>query len=112
MTQIAFPSAASGAGRTAASPDPQAKAQLEKTAKAFEAIFLRQMIATMRSSSLGEGLTDNGESAQFRDMADARTADNMAETGKFGIAELLVKHLTQTLPTDPATKASPDGSPA
>lgn len=110
--QIAFPTSATGASRAAAQPNAQAKAELEKTAKAFEAIFLRQMIATMRSSSLGEGLTDTGDSAQFRDMADSRTADNIAETGKFGIAELLLRQLTPTLPVDPAAKASPDGPSA
>ena len=38
------------------------KAELEQAAKAFEAIFLRQMIGAMRSSSLAEGLFDNSAS--------------------------------------------------
>ena len=65
--------------------------ELEKSAKAFEAIFLRQMIGAMRSSSLSEGIFDSSATEQFRDMADAKTADNMAATGKFGIAELLIQ---------------------
>jgi peptidoglycan hydrolase FlgJ len=89
MMQVATTTATAGAAQAS----PQSKAELEKTAKAFEAIFLRQMIATMRSSSLGDGLTDNDATAQFRDMSDARTADNMAETGRFGIADLLVRQL-------------------
>ncbi|WP_411269220.1 rod-binding protein [Sphingobium sp. SCG-1] len=95
----------------AAQPNAQAKAELEKTAKAFEAIFLRQMISTMRSSSLGEGLTDNGGSDQFLEMSDSRTADNMAETGKFGIADLLMKQLGAKLNIAPAAQTTP-GEPA
>lgn len=100
--QIANTTAASGAGQ----PNAKAKADLEKTAKAFEAIFLRQMISTMRSSSLGEGLTDNGDSEQFRDMADSKTADNMAETGRFGVADLLIKQLGAKLNIASPTPAS------
>lgn len=45
-----------------ASPE---KAQLEKTAKQFEAIFLRQMIGTMRQSGGGEGIFDSSATEQF-----------------------------------------------
>lgn len=76
------------AGQTAA----KAQSDLAETAKAFEAIFLRQMIGAMRSASLGEGMFDSSATEQFRDMADARTADSLAETG-FGIAELLLRQL-------------------
>lgn len=65
--------------------------EMEKAAKAFEAIFLRQMIGAMRSSSLADGMFDSSATQQFRDMADARTAEQMAGTGKFGIAELLIQ---------------------
>lgn len=100
MTQVAMTTTATGTSQTAGQPS----AQLQKTAKAFEAIFLRQMIATMRSSSLGEGLTDSDATAQFRDMSDSRTADNMAETGRFGIADLLIKQLGAKMATDPNAK--------
>lgn len=75
----------------AASPLSQSRQTLEKAAKAFEAVFLRQMIGSMRQASLGDGLTDSSASDQFRDMMDSRTADNMAQTGGFGIAELLMR---------------------
>ena len=62
-----------------------------EVAKQFEAIFLRQMIASMRSPSLGDDLFGSDASNQFRDMSDARLADSMA--GQFGIARLLEKQL-------------------
>lgn len=65
--------------------------RMGQTAKQFEAIFLRQMIASMRSPSLGDDLFGSDGSNQFRDMSDARLADSMA--GQFGIARLLEKQL-------------------
>lgn len=65
--------------------------QLKEAAKAFEAVFLRQVIGSMRQANLGEDILGGRAGEQFRDMADAKLADNMAETGGFGIAELLLK---------------------
>ena len=67
------------------------KAQLQKVAKQFEAVFLRQMIGSMRQANLGDGAFDSSATEQFRDMADARTADSMAEQGGFGVADLLTR---------------------
>jgi peptidoglycan hydrolase FlgJ len=64
-----------------------------EVAKRFEAIFLRQMIATMRAPSLGDDIFGSDASNQFRDMSDARLADAMA--GQFGIAQLLEKQLAK-----------------
>jgi flagellar protein FlgJ len=117
-----------GATGTVASGKPAIDPALAKVAQQFEAIFMRQMIGAMRSASLGDGLTDSGASEQFRDMADARTADSMAQTGTFGIAQLLMNQFggrtpaatatatasassaiaEASVPTTPATPASPD----
>ncbi|MFK7843135.1 MAG: rod-binding protein [Sphingorhabdus sp.] len=69
------------------------KAEIESMAANFEAIFVRQMLSTMRDSSLGEGLFDNQGMEQFRDMQDAKIAESMAQKGVFGIAQLLTRHL-------------------
>lgn len=67
------------------------KAQLEKAAQQFEAIFLRQMIGAMRSASLAEGISDSSATEQFQSMADSRTADALANKQSMGIAQLLMK---------------------
>ena len=85
------------------------KAQLEKTAKQFEAIFLRQMIGTMRQSGGGEGIFDSSATDQFRDMSDARTADTMAEKGALGIAEMLLRQYEARQPVAPAASAQDKG---
>jgi peptidoglycan hydrolase FlgJ len=72
-----------------ASKDADQRAQLKAAAKQFEAVFLRQMIGSMRSAKLAEDeLTGGGNAAEtFRDLQDGKLADAMA--GQFGIAELL-----------------------
>jgi flagellar protein FlgJ len=84
------------------------KASLEKVAQQFEAVFLRQMIGAMRSASLAEGITDSSATQQFQDMADARTADAMANKGAMGIAELLIKQFGARVQDTPSPTA-PDG---
>ncbi|SCW76947.1 flagellar protein FlgJ [Sphingobium faniae] len=97
------------AGASSPSTSSPDKAALQQAAKQFEAIFLRQMIGAMRSSSMGEGLLDSSASDQFRDMADARTADSMAEKGSLGIAELLLSQFGGQSQPSPAA-AAPDKS--
>ncbi len=80
----------------AATPDAQATAQqtkLKSAAQAFEAVFLRQMIGAMRQAGPGDGMLDNDASNQFRDMADSKMADSMAQKGVLGIAEMLLKQV-------------------
>jgi flagellar protein FlgJ len=70
---------------------PAKRDDLVAAAQAFEAVFLRQMIGSMRQASLGEDVLGSAATDQFRDMSDARLADQMATTGGFGIAQMLVK---------------------
>ncbi|HWI87270.1 MAG TPA: rod-binding protein [Sphingomonas sp.] len=89
--------------------------KLKKTAQQFEAVFLRQLIGSMRTASLGDGIFDSEATKQFRDMSDAKTADTMAGRGALGIADLLVKQYGARLapnavpgvvPATPDAKAS------
>lgn len=81
---------------SAAGPNPQGqpdakREQLKAAAQAFEAVFLRQMIGSMRQAKLGEDILGGQASDTFTEMSDARMADEMAEGGRFGIAEMLLK---------------------
>ena len=81
--------------------------QLKAAARQFEAVFLRQMISSMRSAGLGDELFGSSAGEQFRDMSDARLADDMAEKG-FGIGDLLLRQFMaraqppETAAADPA----------
>lgn len=70
-------------------PDPE----LRKAAEAFEAVMLRQMMASMRKAKLGEDILGSSATDNFREMADARVADSMAAMRRFGIADLVEKQL-------------------
>ena len=73
--------------------------QLKAAAQQFEAVFLRQMIGSMRQASLAkDDLLSGGQAAeQFRDMSDAKLADSMSQKGSFGIAELLLKQFDKSV---------------
>jgi flagellar protein FlgJ len=63
--------------------------ELRQAAQAFEAVFIRQLIGSMRNARLADDMFGSQATEQFRDMADARLADSMSQQGTFGIAELL-----------------------
>jgi peptidoglycan hydrolase FlgJ len=91
MTQISALSAA------VAGPPGSVKAEdkeaLAKAARAFEAIFVRQLISNMRGASGGEAIDGSSGVDQFREMADARMANDLADKGSLGIADLILKQL-------------------
>jgi flagellar protein FlgJ len=76
-----------------ASSTPARDPELRKAAEAFEAVILRQMLATMRKAKLGEDIMGSSATDNFREMADARLADNIAGLRQFGIADLVEKQL-------------------
>jgi peptidoglycan hydrolase FlgJ len=74
-----------------AKPNPE----LRKAAEAFEAVILRQLIGSMRQAKLADEMFGSNATSQFRELADARTAESMATMHQFGIAALVEKQLTQ-----------------
>ena len=77
---------------------PSPPTALTTAAKALEAVFLRQMIASMRAPILGDDPFGSNSATQFREMADARLADCMA--GGFGIADLVEKQMAAQPPAN------------
>ena len=66
---------------------------LRKAAEAFEAVILRQLMASMRQAKLGDDIFGSSATDNFREMADARTADSLAAMRQFGIADLVERQL-------------------
>ena len=74
----------------AAAPQSPQSASLRKAAQGFEAIFVRQILASARQSSLGdEDLFGSQANDTFTQMRDERFADIAASTGAFGLARQL-----------------------
>lgn len=73
--------------------DNAAPARLREVAEAFEAIFLRQMLGAMREARIGEPLLSSSATEQFEAMQHDEIADSMAQSGNFGIADMLMRQL-------------------
>lgn len=67
--------------------------RLGEAADAFEAVFLRQMLASMRAATFGESLFESSATEQYRTMLDSTLADSMASGSRLGIAEALTARL-------------------
>lgn len=97
MRQTSIIGAAGSASTAAVDPAAAARARqhaaLEKAAKGFEAIFTRQLMSTMRSASLGEGIDGSSAVDQFQELSDANMADGLASHGGLGIAQLILQQL-------------------
>jgi peptidoglycan hydrolase FlgJ len=74
---------------------PAVDPKLRKAAQGFEAVFLREIIGSMRKAKLADEMFGSGATENFREMADARTADAMAKLGQFGIAAMVERQLGQ-----------------
>jgi peptidoglycan hydrolase FlgJ len=73
-----------------ASVDPA----LRKAAQGFEAVFLRELIGSMREAKLADEMFGSEATANFREMADSKTAESMAQLGAFGIAAMVEKQMS------------------
>lgn len=76
----------------------QERVALQKAAKSFEAIFMRQLVGSMRKSGLGESIDGSSAVDQFQEMSDANMADRLAsgagaDGGGLGIAQLILQQL-------------------
>lgn len=68
-------------------------ADLKAAAQGFEAVFLREIIGAMRKGKLGDDIFGSSATDNFRELADARTADELSKLGHFGIAGMIETQL-------------------
>lgn len=96
LASTTAPAAAGASGRE----------QLAGVAKQFEAIFLRQMLASARRTDFGDTLFSGQAMDTFQQMQDERVADIAANTGAFGIAKMIETQLARFVPADAGTSAA------
>lgn len=88
---------------------------LRKVAGQFEALFVQQMLKTMRDSSLNEGLMDSDQTKFYQGMFDQQIALEMSRGQGLGLAEMLVRQLggeaAAAAMTRPQTPADPFAGP-
>jgi len=80
--------------RTAAARDP--KAAIRETAKQFEALFMQQLMKSMREATVGSGMLDNEGSKLGTEMLDAQYAAKMSGLPG-GLAEAIARQLERQL---------------
>jgi flagellar protein FlgJ len=98
-----------------AAQGPTTEAQrnaLRGAAQQFEAVFLRQMIGSMRQAHLADDPFGSQATEQFREMSDASLADSMSHQGVFGIAQMLLAQFDRhtAAPAAPSANANPEGA--
>jgi flagellar protein FlgJ len=89
IRNIASAAAQNALSSAAKTVDPE----LKKAAEKFEAVFVRQVLGEMRKAKLGDELFGSSATDNFREMADAKTADALAQRGVFGIGQMLQRQL-------------------
>jgi flagellar protein FlgJ len=101
--------------RSAAARDP--KAAIKETAKQFEAIFMQQLMKSMREATLSSGMLDNAGAQLGTEMLDAQYAAKMAGLPG-GLADAIARQLerqmagTLAAPVTPAAAAGASAAAA
>ena len=78
---------------------------LRVVAQQFEAIFIQQMLKTMRDASLSEGLFDNNASDFYVDMLDKQMSLNLSAGKGIGLADIIVQQLSSSMDLKPQEEA-------
>lgn len=93
-TGIAADARSTDALRSAAARDP--RAALREAAKQFEALFMQELMKSMRSATLSSGVLDNGATQLGTEMLDAEFATKM--TGlPGGLADAIARQLERQI---------------
>src|SRR5436190_2515701 len=77
--------------RGAEAKDP---ATLRAVAKQFESLFTKMMLKSMRDASMGDPLFGSDQGDMYQDMADDQLAVQMSEGRGLGLADMLIRQLS------------------
>ena len=80
-----------GLGKLRAQARQDENLAVRETAQQFEAMFIQQMMKTMRDSIEKSELSDSHAQETFESMFDREVAHAMAKRGSMGIADMLIK---------------------
>lgn len=71
---------------------------LREVARQFESLFTKMMLESMRSASFGDPLFGSDQSDMYRDMMDDQLAVQMSQGRGLGLADMLIRQLSQAVP--------------
>jgi len=102
-------SASASAATPAAAPISPA---LKKAAGQFEAIFVRQMLASARKTHFDDKLFSSQGMDTFREQQDSHFADIAASRDSFGLTKMIEQRLAKQAGTAPTPNTAPATTPA
>ena len=113
-TGLASDTSALAALRTQAANDP--KAAIRAAAKQFEAMFMQQLLKSMRESSMASGMLENSGTQMGTEMLDSQYANKMAGLPN-GLADVIARQLERQVtgtraPAAALPSAGAAGAPA
>ena len=74
------------------------KAQLKKATRGFEAIFIRQLMSTMRSSMTEGSMFGEGVAGDiYGDMFDTSIAEVMSENSTLGLSDMMYRNMVKQI---------------
>ena len=95
--------------RARAARDP--KAAIKEAAKQFEALFMHELMKSMRQATLSSGMLDNSGTQMGTEMLDTQFANQMAGL-QGGLSDVIARHLARQLGgTDAGAAGAPDAAP-
>jgi Rod binding domain-containing protein len=82
-----------GLGQLKGQARQDAKSAMRETAQQFEALFLQQMMKSMRATIDKSEISESNSVETFENMFDKEVALKMAKRGDTGLADMLVKSM-------------------
>ena len=82
-----------------------------ETATQFEAMFIHEMLKSMRQTIEKNDLTGSDAEDTFQEMYDRELSQNLAKRNTLGVANMLVKHLDRAKAPQPTFDANPEPMP-
>ncbi|TCM18873.1 flagellar protein FlgJ [Novosphingobium sp. PhB165] len=93
-------------------PGASDREKLKATAKQFESMLVRQMLAAARKADFGGDQIFGGQAMDtFRQMQDEHFADVTAQSGVLGLASILEEQMKRFLPAETASEPTSAASP-
>lgn len=82
-----------------AAQDPQSQAALRGAARQFEALFVQEMLRSMRAAIPSGELFDSQALETFQGMFDKELAQQFSQRGSLGVADVIVRQLQPAVST-------------
>ncbi len=89
---------------------PEGEETIRAVAQQFEALFTQTMLKQMRDTMPEGGLFDSDQGKFYQQMFDQQLASSLGGNGGIGLAEVLVRQLSQAVPATAKVDGGKGGS--